>query len=329
MTEKVRVGFIGCGSIARGHACNLAQIEEAEIVALCDVNPEMIDKFKRAAPETTDCPVFDDYRQMLDSVDMDAVEIHTPHTLHFEQALASLKKGVHVLVEKPMVCRVEHARELIAEAEARNRIVLVSYQRHYQPEYLYIKKTIESGELGEVHFISALQCQNWMRSQWGKWRLDPALSGGGQLNDSGSHLLDIILWTTGLSVKEVQAFIDNRGTKVDINSALSLRFNNGAQGSISVVGDAPVGFWEDLTIWGTDGMIFYRNGELMHKRYTGEMLKVMGLPSSNMNPDRNFINAILGKEEVQSPASCGLRVIELTETAWRSAKTGKVEKVRV
>ncbi|MBO3803151.1 MAG: Gfo/Idh/MocA family oxidoreductase, partial [Candidatus Brockarchaeota archaeon] len=272
-------------------------------------------------PQARRCEVFFDYVQMLDSVDLDAVEILTPHALHFEQIMESLSRGLHVLVEKPMVCKVEHAKKVVEKSELSSKVVLVSYQRHYQPHFRYVKRAISSGELGNVQFVSALQCQDWLEGTKGTWRQDPAVSGGGQLNDSGSHLLDIILWTTGLRAVEVFAYVDNLGSRVDINSALAVKFDNGAEANVSVVGNSPT-WWEDITFLGEKGAIFYRNGRLQRLEAGGEgFLEPTKLPQGS-NPDRNFVRAILGIEPVESPPECGLRVAELTEAAWRSAESG-------
>ncbi|MBM4084446.1 MAG: Gfo/Idh/MocA family oxidoreductase, partial [Planctomycetes bacterium] len=315
MAEQLRIGIIGCGGITHGHVQNIAGIREARVVALVDTDPQRIKDMKARHPETKDVPEFSDYREMLKSVELDATEVHTPHTLHFEQIMDSLDKGLHVLTEKPMVCKVVHAKKLIEKAEQAKKVVLVSYQRHYQGPFRYIKQVISSGQLGKVTFVSALQCQDWYRATKTLWRQKLSLSGGGQLNDSGSHLLDIILWTTGLEPGEVTAFIDNLDSEVDINSAVSVKFKGGAQGNISVVGHAPT-WWEDITIWGTEGALFYRNGTLRHHVGFGkEVHELSGFPSVG-NPDRNFVDAILGRAQVESPATCGLRVIQLTEAAW-------------
>lgn len=320
--RPIRVGFIGCGGMSHGHANQITNFPESEIAAITDTNPDMLKKFHDMHPETKDLPAFSDYRKMLAEVELDAVEIHTPHTLHFDQIMASLDKGLHVLTEKPMVCTVEHAKKVVAKAEQTGKVVLVSYQRHYQPEFRYIKDVISSGGLGNLEFVSALQCQEWTKFTPGTWRQDPALSGGGQLNDSGSHLVDILLWITGLGATEVSAFIDNLGTQVDINSAISLKFDNGAQGNISIVGSAPT-WWEDISICGTGGMIMCRNGKLTHRPSNGDAFEpTEDLMPRGSTPDRCFINAILGREEVKSPPVCGLRVIELTEAAWQSASLG-------
>jgi predicted dehydrogenase len=313
--SRIRIGFIGTGGNARWHMGQVLGLNEAAIAALADPNPAMIEAARRQHTALAETPAFSDYRQMLDEVELDAVEISTPHTTHKEQILSALDRKLHVLCEKPLVCSVADAHEVIAALSASGKVGLLSYQRHYQPEFRYIRSRIASGELGAVTFISALQCQNWKNGTKGSWRQDPAMSGGGQLNDSGSHLLDIILWVTGLAVQSVSAYIDNCGTPVDINSALSVRFVGGAQGTISVVGDAP-DWHEDLTIWCERGFFLMRNGKLQvcdgAGRYTFDSMR------GGSFPDRNFIDAIRGRDEVQSPFECGLRVIELTEAAWRS-----------
>lgn len=321
MLDKVRVGFIGVGGIANGHVARTLDIPEAEVVAFCDPSDARIASIKEKFPQLQSVPAFSDYKDMLKSVNMDAVQIASPHTLHFEQGMDSLDAGLHVLMEKPMVCKVTHAQQLIAKSEQKERTVLISYQRHYQPQYRYIRKMVESGAIGDVHYISALQCQGWKHGVAGTWRQIPELSGGGQLNDSGSHLMDILMWTSGLTVDSVSAYIDNRGTPVDINSALSMRFKNGAQGTVSVVGDSVCGWHEDFTIWGTKGVLFNRNGKIMYCNEKGEMSEPTDLPEGS-NPDRNFIDVILGKDINWVPPTCGLRVIEVTEAAWRSAEVG-------
>jgi predicted dehydrogenase len=317
--DKIRIGFIGSGGNARWHMGQVLGLPEARIVALADPNPAMIEAARRQHPALADVPAFSDFRQMLDEVQLDAVEISTPHTTHKEQILAALDHGLHVLCEKPLVCSVADAHEVIAARDAAGRVCLLSYQRHFQPEFRYIRNRIASGDLGTVTFINALQCQNWKNGTRGTWRQEPALSGGGQLNDSGSHLLDIILWITGLAVETVSAFVDNCGTPVDINSALSIKFRGGAQGNISIVGDAP-DWHEDVTIWCEKGFFLMRNGRLQvcdsSGRYTFDSMR------GGSFPDRNFVDAILGRAEVQSPFECGLRVIELTECAWKSGARG-------
>ena len=324
MTNTVRIGFIGAGGMAQSHMRWLADVPEAEVVAFADPSEESLAAMVASRPEAAGRPVFSDYRDMLASVPLDAVEIHTPHTLHFQQGLDVLSAGKHLLMEKPMVCSASHARQIIAAA--RGRIFMVSYQRHLQGAYVYVRDQIQRGLIGEIQYVAALQSQNWLRSQRGKWRQTLALSGGGQLNDSGSHLIDILLWTTGLTADSVFSYIRNHDTEVDIDSALSVRFGNGAQGTISIIGDSPM-WWEEFSIWGSKGSILYRNGRILQRGFEqSEMAEVTDLPPDS-TPDRNFVDAILGRDTVRVPPECGLRVIELTEAAWRSAELGRPVRV--
>ncbi len=321
--EKVRIGMIGCGGNAGGHLRRLMEMGEVEVVGLADVSEESFGRLFERLAEAEGIPRFTDYKEMLDSVEMDAVEISTPHTLHFEQIMEGLDRGLHVLTEKPMVCTVDHARQVIARSEEVDRILMVSYQRHFAPQFRFIRNQILGGEVGEVQFISALQDQNWYRSQQGKWRQAHALSGGGQLNDSGSHLLDVVLWMTDQRPAEVSAFMAYFDGEVDVNSALSIRFAGGALANLSVVGNSVgPGIWEDITIWGSRGVFYLRNEKLTCKYGGRDPVEIGPLPSRFSSPDRNFVDAILGRDEVQVPAICGLRVIQLTEAAWASAQKG-------
>lgn len=324
MVQRVRIGFIGAGGIARAHVKRLLEIPEAEIVAFAEPSPASIAKMVEAFPDMVRVPVFTDYREMLAKVPMDAVEIHTPHTQHCQQGLDVLATGKHLLMEKPLVCTTPDAHKLIAAGKG--KVFMISYQRHFQGPYLYIRDQIKKGVLGKLQYVAALQSQNWLRRTRGTWRQSKALSGGGQINDSGSHLIDILLWTTGLAAESVFAYMENHGSEVDIDSAVSLRFTNGALGTLSIIGDSPM-WWEEFTVWGDQGALLYRNGKIMQQTHGAtEMTEVTELPPDS-TPDRNFVDAILGRDEVRVPPECGLRVIELTEAAWKSAELGRPVKV--
>jgi len=317
---KLRIGFIGAGGIARSHMQRLAAIPEAQVVAFTEPSPDAMERMVADYPEAAHVPVFMDHLDMLDEVEIDAVQIHTPHTLHHQQILDCLASGKHVLCEKPLVCSVAHAREVMAAQG--DRVLMISYQRHFQGPDVYIRDRILSGQLGELTYVSALQGQNWLHSQRGQWRSDPALSGGGQLNDSGSHLVDILLWTTGLVVSKVYASINRYDLAVDIDSAISLCFANGARGSIAIVGHSPM-WWEEFSVWGTRGALLYRNGTIVERRFDEDHMVEPASFAADSTPDRNFVDVILGRDSNRVPAECGLRVIELTEAAWRSAELGR------
>jgi len=332
MARTLKVGLIGCGGIMDWHIRNYREIKQAEIAALTDVDEKQIAKTVGKHPELGKLPTFSDYREMIGAVDLDGVVIATPHTMHFEQIMTCLDAGLNVLTEKPMVCSVADAKKIIKKTEKTGKVMMISYQRHFSPAFRLARKMIEEGKLGKLTFVAALQAQDWLRGTKGLWRQDPALSGGGQLNDSGSHLVDIMLWVTNLEPASVFAEINNRGSKVDILSALTFKFRGGAIGSMSVVGDAP-GWWEDITFYGEEGGLYVRKDQLLHSyrgkgTWTAELKELTANSKYNSNFDKNFVASILGKEEPQTPPVCGLRVMQLTESAWESAKTGRPVKVK-
>ena len=331
MAETIRVGFIGTGGNARGHIGRLAGIAGVQVAAFADPSEGAL----KAAQDRvkTEVPVFSDYEEMLDKTKLDAAVISTPHTLHFEQVMACLNRGLHVQVEKPMTCTSAHAREVIRKQKETGKTLLIGYQRHYDRRFRWARQQIADGAIGRVTLTHVYQGQNWLRNQQGKWRLDPDLSGGGQLNDSGSHVVDILLWMTDLEAEEAFAYVDNRGAEVDVNSAVSVRFTNGAVGTFTIVGDEVAGgMWEDITIAGDKGIIWIRQGGKLvfaneSARRPTEVTDFSGVESFPGSKDGNFIDAIRGTAENQVPAICGLRVIELTEAVWRSAASGQPQKV--
>ncbi len=329
MTEKIRVGIIGCGWIAPMHVKNLLSTPEVQLAGFCSSRGESALRLKNEfVGKTDEKMVFTDYKEMIEECKLDAVEILTPNTYHFPQAMYALQKGLHVLLEKPITTQVSQARELIETADSRGKVLLVYYQRHYLPPYVYAKRIIEKGELGEIKLISITEVQEWVEGSKGTWFIDPEQSGGGLLIDSGSHYVDLMLWLTDLRPEEVFAFVDQQGLGVDISSSLSVKFKGGAVAGMCC-GNAP-GWYGNIYIGGTKGSLIFREFEpdgwrsvrVYRQLSGGDLSEIYQLPGPS-NPDANFIKAILGKEENLSPGICGLRVIELTCAAYESAKEGR------
>lgn len=324
--KPVKIAFIGSGGIMNWHVDRLKGTQ-SEIVALADTSKQSIAKLKSRQPQLKDVAEFEDWEEMLKEVELDAIEIGSPHTVHYEQICAALDKGLHVLCEKPMTCSSADARDVIARAKKAKKIVSISYQRHYQGGYRYLKQIVDSGKLGKIEYVAAFQAQEWLKATKGTWRQTKKLSGGGQLNDSGSHLMDMLMWTTGLQADEVSARMENFGTEVDINAALNVKFTNGALGTVSVIGNAPC-WHEDFTIYGSEGALYNRNGKISYQQGYQQPIVDVVQTRDWMDPDKNFVGAILGQCENGCPPEIGLRVIEITEAAWRSnEKKGQPVKV--
>ncbi|OAS85878.1 MULTISPECIES: Gfo/Idh/MocA family protein [Metabacillus] len=316
--SKIRIGFIGTGGIAHLHAGQLLELENVEISAITDVSPDARERFitKYGLLNTRQ---FSEYHDMLEQANLDAVVICSPHTLHFQQATDVLNKGLHVLIEKPMTCSSTEAKELIESAKQSGKVMQVSYQRHFQPEFIYIRDAIANGEIGKLTSITASLYQQWWRGQGQNisWRQVPNLSGGGFLMDSGSHIIDVLLWTSGLTPVEVKSQVSNQGAPVEIDTFTSIRFEEGAVAGLNLVGSAPI-WHETYAFCGENGGIFYDNGKITLHLSSQEPI-VPELPIQTTNQDKSFIDAILGKHEVKVPGEFALKVVNLSEMVYEAA----------
>ncbi len=319
-----RFGFIGAGGNARAHGKRLLA-EGAEIVALADPSKDSLSGFGEAVFNGSPRPeTYGDYREMLDKEKLDAVLVSSPHTLHRNQVIDALRAGLDVLAEKPLACSTEDAQQIIAEAKSAGRKVVVSFQRRLMAVFRHMKAILRDPSFGRVMTVASFVSQSWLKSQTGTWRQKLSLSGGGQLNDTGAHIIDMLMWMLDDEVAEVSAFIENRGREVDIDSAISYRTRGGTVGTLTVVGSGPAGFmWEDMTVNGESGSaFFYRKGKLwVTREHSGELVEEE--PSGeDVSADRHFLDVLAGKAENESPPEDFLKNIAFTEAAWQSAAQG-------
>lgn len=314
----IRIGFIGTGNIAHTHANRLQQASDASIVAIADPSEAGLKRFRQKFG-LEDVLEFDDDQKMLRQSDLDAVIICSPHTMHFQQAWNALTAGKHVLLEKPMTCTSDEAERLIEHANRMGKLLQVSYQRHCVPQFMYIRSAIAEGLIGRLTSVTATLYQDWKDAQTGTWRQDASLSGGGMLMDSGSHIIDVMLWTTGLTPQSIVAQLNCLDAPVEIDSFSAIRFAEGAIGSLNIVGKTNRGcFDERYAFIGEDGAIFYDNGRISLRR-NGEEPVEPELPKAGTDPDRNFVEAILGRQELLVTGDYALKVLQMTEMIYEAA----------
>jgi predicted dehydrogenase len=258
----------------------------------------------------------DGHLAMIKDMDLTAVGINSPHTLHHEQAMAALKAGVNVFIEKPMVVGIADSVELVEYAEKNDLLLLVGYQRHYEDLYVTGHNVIRDGLIGDVKRFRVFLAQQYDMA--GSWRADPKYSGGGQINDSGSHLQDILLWMTGGVPLKARGSVDNlyRGELRDIppNCDVEMEFDNGAVGSIVIEGDHHPDFTERVTIEGTQGTLKFRTGSLYLTKGTSTELvapvKPAGYPGGK---NENFVACLRGTEENYSTGRSALNTTLMTD----------------
>ncbi len=328
MADKVNAGLLGCGGFMGCHAERLRGKANVRITALCDVNEDHIRKWMKGnLPGYKPAPaVFTNPAQMYAEASPDAVFIATPHTMHFKHGMQALEAGCHVFMEKPMVTSLADARTLAAKAEETGRILVIGYNTASSPRFRYVRDVIRNGDLGRLELVICYLSQNWMKPTAGTWRQDPALSGGGQAYDSGAHLLNSLCWSVESDVEEVFAFIDNQGTRVDINSSIAVRFANGVMASVAVSGNCP----------SNAGLmcLIFDNGRIEVDGWTAGWIKVWKgkeeikpkLQGKACTPPENFIDAVLGRAEPSTNPRNGIIQSQLMDAIYESARTGQPAK---
>lgn len=321
----LRIAILGCGGIAHSHVSSFLNMRDVAITGLADPRPEGIRRLRERFPSLTTVPDFETLDDLLSDIALDGIVILTPHTQHAAQIMTCLKHELHVLVEKPMVTTPQDGEAVVAAAATAGKEIVVSYQRHFQPAYLYIKKMIETGAIGELKALSAVQGQNWRKHTTDTWRQNEALSGGGMLMDTGSHLVDVLTWLVDQPVAWVMGHIDTEGAPVDVNSSVIIGFSGGAKATMTVIGDMPyvsTYVFEDVTISGTKGALLYRNGRVYNLGADGFTEPVI-LPAGS-TPGRHWVDVIMGHTPNASPPLVGLRVAQLTAAARESSRSGAV-----
>jgi len=327
---KIRLGAIGCGGMGAHRIRQLVTHElGVELVAAVDLDPARLDYISSLIGDQSFARYTDveGYRRMIDENELDAVGVFSPHVPHYDHIKYALENGLHVLTEKPMVCGAANALEVTKLAEKKKVTALINYQRHYELKFMKAREMIQKGMIGEVINFYVYMAQDW----YGKtWRGEPEFSGGGQINDSGSHYQDIIIWMTGLLPVAAEGQIDSiyRGKKlkVEYNGSFNIELTGGVTGRMIIISDIPGGFVDDVRICGTKGSIYFRGDQVIlfdhaSQEYTEmPMKRPSGYP---LSPVDNFVKLLRKKVRINRvPFIFGSRVALLTEAMLRSGHQG-------
>lgn len=194
MSEKLKIGIIGCGGIAEGkHFPALShQSSRAEMVAFCDLIPERAEKAAKQYG-TPDARVYTDYRELLAEKEIEVVHVLTPNVSHCELTVAALEAGKHVMCEKPMAATTSDAQKMLDAQKKSGKLLTIGYQNRYRQDSQVLKKMCEAGQLGEIYYARAQAIRRRGVPTWGVFP-NKALQGGGPLIDIGTHTLDLTLW---------------------------------------------------------------------------------------------------------------------------------------
>lgn len=187
--SDVRTAVVGCGYWGKNLVRNFAALSDLRMC--CDASEAIQARTRAAHP---DVPVTGSYDEVLANPDIDAVVLATPAPMHAEMAIAALERGKHVFVEKPLALNTDDARAMVEAAERAGRILMVGHLLEYHPAVNYIKQMIDSGELGEVHYLYS------QRVNLGKVRSDE-----NALWSLAPHDISVAMYLLGEGAEDVQA----------------------------------------------------------------------------------------------------------------------------
>ena len=321
-------GVVGYGRSGQNKVTELRSLG-VELVVVQDAVPARRDAAKEAgltAYETMDALLADDR--------VGAVFVATPHDLHHPQALAAIRAGKHVMVEKTMCLDAREAREMVEEARAAGIIFSVYHNRRFDEDMLWVKQSTENGLLGDVIAVESRLCsyRNLDAPGFGvsefhrDWRRT-AKHGGGNLYDMGSHLLDQLLQLIPGSVESVYGVLKNVRTPegVDDYAHAMFRFSTGIV-AVLELNDNTQATPPRWRIDGTKGTLFVEKinrGPAWFLSHEGSRQNLAMPPHGRDRVMATWVAAIRGEgEAVVSPESA-LRVMEVMDAIRESARAGQ------
>ena len=198
--KKLRIGIIGCGWIADSHMICYKAMPDVEIVAGADLIPGKAAAFFAKHGVEGVKTDYASHKEMLDdeSLQLDAVSICTYNRQHAEPAIYALKKGVHVMLEKPFTVTLDEAIEVMKAEKESGKIISIGFQPRLDANMQQIKKIVESGELGQVYYIqTGGGRRRGIPTPFGTTFIEDKTAGLGALADIGCYSLDLVLNAIG------------------------------------------------------------------------------------------------------------------------------------
>ena len=196
--KKIRIGIIGTGGISTSHIKAYLRQPDVEIVAGCDLIPGKAEAKFAELEVPAGAKFFTDYKEMLDTVEMDAVSVCTYNRTHAECAIAALDKGLDVLLEKPFTVTLEEAIEVMKAEKRNGKFVSVGFQPRFDANMQMIKKIVQSGELGRIYYVqTGGGRRHGIPVGWSTTFIEEDKAGLGALGDIGCYSIDLVMNALG------------------------------------------------------------------------------------------------------------------------------------
>ena len=227
-SESLRIAMVGCGAVAeRGHLPAITKSEGCHISLLVDSTRQRADELASKFDVENTSTAYEDIAGLAD-----AAVVAVPHNLHAEVTTALLRRGLDVLVEKPMATTVAECQQMIAAAEQHGRILTVGHMRRFLHNARLARWVVQAGVLGPIKSFDFHEgnVYNWPVQSASFFNTETA--GGGVLVDAGAHVLDLLLWWFG-EVEEIEYRDDNFGG-VEADCLLRLETASGIPGTVGL-----------------------------------------------------------------------------------------------
>ena len=248
--ERIRLGMVGGGRdafIGAVHRIAARIDDEYELVAGCFSSSA--EKSHASGRDLGLDPkrVYDDFTEMAKREarrknGIKAVAIVTPNHMHFPVAREFLKRGIHVICDKPLTATVQEARKMVKAAEASGALFVLTHNYTGYPMIRQAQEMVAAGELGGIRIVNVEYAQDWLTEdlestgqKQASWRTDPSKSGaGGSTGDIGTHAFNLASFVSGLKLSELSADLQSfvEGRRVDDNGHVLMRFDGGARGML-------------------------------------------------------------------------------------------------
>lgn len=262
--QPIRFGIIGMGNMGTAHAKNFldGKIKEMRITAVADINPKKLEWSKGNLPWAKR---YNSAEELMDSGEVDAVVICVPHYFHPPLVIEALKKGLHVVSEKPAGVYAKQVREMNEFAAKSDKTFALMFNQRTNCVYRKIKEIVSSGKYGEMRRVNWI-ITDWYRTQAyynsGGWRATWSGEGGGVLLNQCPHQLDLWQWICGMPSK-IRAFChEGKWHDIEVEDDVSIyaEYPNGATGVfITTTGDYPGSNRLEITL--DKAKIVCENGE--------------------------------------------------------------------
>ncbi len=287
----LKVGLVGVGGISGAHIPAWEAMDDAELVALCDIRPEQMEKYAGKR-------LYTDLAEMLEKEELDILDVCLPTYLHADAAVAAMEKGIHVISEKPVSLKHEDVARLCKTAKEHGVRFMVAQVLRFWPEYEYVKEIYQSGKYGKLLSGSMTRLGNCPGWSWDGWMRDENRSGLVPF-DLHIHDLDFMVYTFGKPVK-VDSYRARRPEQDVFTAVYSFDGFYINSEAAWYAGGYPFGakfrfqFEKALVVWEGEFKIYQADGQVLSLSSGEGESGVINLPKTNAyaNEIRYFTDCV-------------------------------------